>query len=214
MVRFVGLSGHNDETLLRAVNSGEFDTILCVYNLAVDSSGEQVLPRAQEANIGVAIMKPLSGGVFFRREETYIPPEKAWHYVLARPEVSVALAGTNCLRDIDQAVAASESYAPLTEAEVAEYVEKATMLGGDICRNCGYCVKDCPAGIDIPQVMRIHDEARRFAYEWPKFRRAYAALETKADQCVECRKCEEACPFDLPIVERLQSVHKRYNQPV
>jgi len=214
MVRFVGVSGHNNETLLLAVRSGEFDTILCVYNLAIHSSGDEVLPEAAAANVGVAIMKPLSGGVFFRREETYIPPEKAWHFVLDRPEVSVALAGTNCLRDIDQALAASAAFAPLTPEELAEFHEKATMLGEDICRNCGYCIKGCPSSIDIPQIMRIHDEARRFAYEWPRFRRAYASIEVKADQCVECGKCQEACPFNLNIIERLASVHKRYNQPV
>ena len=214
LVRFVGITGHNDEVLLDAVASGEFDTILCVYNLAIHSAGEQVLPRAAAENVGVAVMKPLSGGVFFRRPEIAIPPDRAWHFVLERPEVSVGLAGANCLRDVDQAVAASESFRTLDDDERAELIEKARFLGEDICRNCGYCVDDCPQSIDIPRLMRIHDEARRFAYEWPRFRQEYAGIEPKADACVECKSCEEHCPFDLPIVERLAKVHKQFNRPV
>ena len=210
IVKHIGLTGHNDELLLRALDTGEFEVILCAYNIGIHSTGEQVLPRAAATDTGVAIMKPLSGGVFFRRPELEISPERAWQFVLERPEVSVGLAGANCLRDIDQAVRASEAGTPLTDPERAELIEKASFLGEDICRNCGYCVKGCPANIDIPAVMRIHDEARKFAYEWPRFRKLYAQIDPKADACVECESCQEACPFDLPIMERLQMVHKRF----
>ncbi len=214
IISHIGMSGHNDTALLWAIASGEFDTVLCAYNLGIHSAGEQVLPAAAAANVGVAIMKPLSGGVFFRRPEIEIPPHRAWHFVLERAEVSVALAGAKCLRDIDQAVTASASFAPLTAEEKAQLVEKANFLGEDICRNCGYCTKDCPQEIDIPRLMRIHDEARVFSYEWPRFRREYSQISPRADACVECKSCETNCPFNLPIVERLQTVHKRFNQPV
>lgn len=214
VVRFVGITGHHEEVLADAVATGEFDVVLCVYNLGIHSAGETVLPHAAANNVGVAVMKPLSGGVFFRRPEIVIPPDRAWHFVLERPEVSVGLAGANCLRDIDQAVAASESFRPLDDDERADLIEKARFLGEDICRNCGYCVDDCPQEIDIPRLMRIHDEARRFAYDWPRFRREYAEIEPKADACVECKSCEEHCPFDLPIIERLKKVHEQFNRPV
>ncbi len=209
IVKYVGLSGHSIEMLLRAIDSGEFDTILCAYNLGIHDTGDEVLPKAAASNTGVAIMKPLSGGIFFRREEIDISPEKAWHFVLERPEVSVGLAGIKCMRDIDQAVAASESFQPLSDDEKQDLIEKANYLGDDVCRNCGYCIKDCPQNIDIPRIMRIHDEGRVFPYEWPRFGKEYASIEPQADACVECRNCEEACPFDLPIVERLAMVHKR-----
>jgi predicted aldo/keto reductase-like oxidoreductase len=212
LVRFIGMSGHNNQYLLEAIKSGEFDSVLCVYNLAIHSTGDEVFPRAAEAKVGVAIMKPLSGGVFFRRPEIEIPPQRAWHFVLQRPEVSVALAGANCLRDIDQAVAASESFSPLTNAESAELIEKAGFLGEDICRNCGYCRRDCPQDLDLPQMMRIADEFRKFGYEWPRLQREYAALSPQADVCVECKSCETNCPFDLPIVERIHKLHERLSR--
>ncbi|MCD6351056.1 MAG: aldo/keto reductase [Armatimonadetes bacterium] len=214
LVKFIGLTGHNDDLLVRAIETDEFDVILCVYNLGIHSAGERVIPLAQERNVGVAVMKPLSGGLFFRREEAYIDPMKAWHFVLMNPGITVALAGFQNRRDIDQAVQASLNFQPLSEEEIAELVEKARFFGDDVCRDCGYCKEVCPAGIDIPTIMKMFDEARVFSYEWPRFRRIYAELEPKADACTDCGQCEEKCPFDLKIRERLQWVHQRFNQPV
>lgn len=214
LVRFIGLSGHNDALLLRAVESGEFDVILCVYNLGIHSTGERVIPAAQEHDVGVAIMKPLSGGLFFRREEAYVDPMKAWYFVLMNPGISVALAGFQNQRDIDQAIEASRTFQPLSDEEIQELVERARFLGEDVCRDCGYCKEVCPAGIDIPAIMHMYDEGRVFSYEWPRFRKAYAQLEPKADACQDCGACEEKCPFNLNIRERLKWVHERFNQPV
>ena len=214
LVRFVGLTGHNDDILLRAVESGEFDVILCVYNLAIHSAGEKVIPAAKEHDVGVAVMKPLSGGVFFRRPETYVDPIKAWRFVLMNDGISVALAGFKEKRDIDQAIKASVEFEPLSEEEIEEMIKRVRFLGEDICRDCGYCKEVCPAGIDIPRIMHIYDEARVFSYEWPRFRREYGSIEPKADACQDCGACEEKCPFDLNIRERLKWVHERFNQPV
>jgi len=213
LIRHIGVSSHNDDLLLECMETGEFDVILCVYNLAIHSSGEKCLPYAYEHGIGVTIMKPLSGGIFFRREETYVDPIKAWHFVLMNPHVTVALAGFQNQRDIDQALEASRTFQPLSEDEIRELVERARFLGEEVCRACGYC-RECPAGIPIPEIMRIADEARVFSYEWPRFRREYAALEPKADACQDCGECEERCPFKLKIRERLRMVHQHFGQPV
>ncbi len=214
LIRFIGLSGHNNDLLLKAIETDEFDVILCVYNLAIHSTGEKVIPAAQERDIGVAIMKPLSGGIFFRREEAYIDPMKAWHFVLMNEGISVALAGFQNKRDIDQAIQASLNFQPLSDEEIEELIKKAQFLGEDVCRDCGYCKEVCPANIDIPTMMHMYDEGRVFSYEWPRFRKMYAQLDPKADACQDCGACEEKCPFNLNIRERLKWVHERFNQAV
>ncbi len=208
LIKYIGLTGHNDDLLLRAVECGEFDVILLVYNLAIHSTGEKVIPAAQKHDVGVAVMKPLSGGIWFRREETYIDPIKAWWFVLMNPGISVACAGFKEKRDIDQAVQASLNFRPLSDEEIKQLVEKARFLGEDVCRACGYC-RDCPVGIDIPTIMQIFDEGRVFSYEWPRFQRIYFSLDVKADACIDCGQCEEKCPFNLPIRERIRQVHER-----
>jgi len=211
--RFIGITGHNKDLLLEAIELGEFDTILCVYNLGVHDTQEKVIPTAKKNGLGVVVMKPLSGGIFFRRKDTKITPEEAWRFVLGNPDISVALAGAKLLRDVEQAVRASRRFKPLTKAQRERLIKAAKSLGEDICRNCGYC-RDCPQGIDIPTIMQLFDDARIYPYEWPRHRTIYAKLSPQADACKECGQCEEACPFNLPIMERLKQAHQRFSQPV
>ncbi|MFQ6098863.1 MAG: aldo/keto reductase, partial [Armatimonadota bacterium] len=213
MCRFIGMTGHNTSVLLEAIETGEFDTVMCVYNLAIHEVGERLLPRCKELGVGVVIMKPLSGGIFFRlktrRGNLKIPPEAAWRFVLSNPNVSVALARAKWLKDVHQAVRAARRWKPLTPKQADKYVALARSLGEDVCRDCRYC-EDCPEGIPIPTIMQMIDEARAYPYEWPRYMRAYAGLEPKADVCTECGACERSCPFNLPIVERLKKVHERF----
>ncbi|MGQ9730291.1 MAG: aldo/keto reductase [Candidatus Zipacnadales bacterium] len=217
-IRLIGITGHNVDILRKAIDSGEFDSLLCVYNLAIHDTGEAVMRPAAEAGMAVVVMKPLSGGIFFRHlkakeAEKQITPEIAWRFVLSNPHLSVALAGAQELRDVDQAMNASDNFRPLSSDEAAPYVELAQSLGEDVCRDCRYC-SDCPQSIEVWRIMQMSDRARVFPYEWPKFRAEYASLEVKADACVECGHCEEKCPFDLNIIERLKKAHEQFNRPV
>jgi predicted aldo/keto reductase-like oxidoreductase len=210
--RFIGVSSHNNDLLLEIMDLGEIDTILCVYNLGVHGTGERVIPTAKEKGIGVVVMKPLSGGIFFRRKDSKITPRDAWRFVLGNPDISVALAGAKLMRDVEQAVRASRTFKPLTKAEERRLIKAAQSLGEDICRNCGYC-RDCPQGIPIPAIMQLYDDSRVYPYEWPRHRTTYATLSPQADACEECGKCVEACPFDLPIMDRLKEAHRRFSLP-
>jgi len=216
--RFIGVTGHNIPVLQKAIESGEFDSVLCVYNLAINDTDGPVIKAAAAAGMGVAIMKPLSGGIFFRHMEAQeaeeqITPEAAWRYVLGNPDISVALAGVQEMRDIDQAVDISEGFEPLTAEETDAYVQLAQSLGENVCRDCRYC-SECPQDIEVWRIMQMLDRARVFSYEWPKFRTEYAQIEVKADACEECGSCEESCPFDLNIIERLKKAHEHFDRPV
>ena len=215
MCRFIGITGHDPSVLLEAVETSEFDTAMFVYNLAINDSGERLLPRCRELNVGAIIMKPLSGGVFFRltdrRGHPKVPPEAAWSFVLSNPNVSVALAGAKWLKDVHQAVRASRRHKPLTAKQAQRYTALARSIGEKVCRDCRYC-DDCPQGIPIPRIMQMVDEARAYPYEWPRYRRLYAAIEPKADVCTECGACEASCPFKLPIMERLKRAHQRFGR--
>jgi len=215
--RFIGMSAHNVITLEQAVESGEFDAILLVYNLAVsDTAG--VIRKAREAGVGVAIMKPLSGGIFFgllkdKHPGNPVTPRIAWRYVLGNEDLSVACVGAQTLRDVEEAMRASNAFLPLSGKEAAPYIAQAQGLGQDVCRDCRYC-RDCPVGIDVPAMMQLMDRQRAFAYEWPRHRMVYQRLDPQADVCTKCGACEESCPFDLPIMARIEKAHAALSQPV
>jgi predicted aldo/keto reductase-like oxidoreductase len=58
--------------------------------------------------------------------------------------------------------------------------------------------------------MQLYDRIRAYGYEWPRFLTEYGALEKNADDCSDCGQCEEKCPYNLPIRERLGHIRKRY----
>jgi len=65
--------------------------------------------------------------------------------------------------------------------------------------------------VEIPRIFEfynngiMHDEMQRarFYYQFP-----IALKESqRADQCIECGECEEACPQKIPVAEWLKKVH-------
>jgi len=212
-VRFLGVTGHNIELLMEALDSGHFDAILCVYNLAIPDAKDVLLPKAQSMNVGVAVMKPLSGGALFALSKNRITPHEALRFVLSNPNITTALGGAKLIRDIEQNVRIAKTYLPMTEQEATPLVEMAKKLGEAVCRNCRYC-ENCPEHIPVPTIMQLFDHSKAFGYEWPKHRKIYAALPVKADVCTQCGACEKSCPFKLPVRQRLAQAHKRFNQPV
>jgi predicted aldo/keto reductase-like oxidoreductase len=209
--RFIGISGHSIPLLMRAIETGEFSTILCVYNLAICDTADELMPLARKHSVGVLVMKPLSGGIFFRVPEKakVITPETAWNFVLQQEMIDVALAGARWIKDIEQAVRCAKRLKPLTKKQLQRAQKAALALGKDACRDCGYCVKECPESIPIPQIMQLVDRARAYPYEWPKYIEEYRALDVRADACRQCGACEESCPFDLSIMKRLERLHNR-----
>lgn len=64
-------------------------------------------------------------------------------------------------------------------------------------------------GISIPNVFLFHGYLSRYGLEdWAKSR--YAALPSKAGDCVACGACEERCPYQLPIREMLKKAARDF----
>jgi hypothetical protein len=169
------------------------------------------MPLARKHGVGVTVMKPLSGGIFFHVPEKakVITPQAAWDFVLQQDLIGVALAGAHRIGDIEQAVRCAKRSKPLTAKGIKRLQKAALALGKDACRDCRYCEKECPEKIAIPRIMQIWDKSRAFGYEWPKRVEEYRATDPKADVCRKCGACEESCPFKLPIMKRIEQVHQR-----
>ena len=69
----------------------------------------------------------------------------------------------------------------------------------------------CPNGVAISSILGIYNEAMMYDnLRTGRFRyRGANGLkeEQRADQCVECRECLDACPQKIAIPEWLQKVH-------
>jgi predicted aldo/keto reductase-like oxidoreductase len=217
--RFIGLSSHNPVYLKKAIECGEFDTILLTYNIASRWMEPEILPLAKARNVGVAVMKPLSGGAILdvpeqeTGEHVGVTPEEGLRFVLSHDAVNVALSGFKRVHEVPQNMAVLDDFKPITAEERQRLIEFGDKMGQVFCRRCTYCMP-CGEGIDIPKTLAILDHIERFPYEWPSNRRRYHELEVKPDACIECGECEERCPFDVPIIERLKKAKEKLDQPV
>ena len=76
LVDFIGITGHKPRVLTRAVESGEFDTVLVPLNVVTRQALEELLPAAKAHDVGVVVMKPLSA-----KTSTYNLPLSAFAFL-------------------------------------------------------------------------------------------------------------------------------------
>lgn len=197
-VRYVGLSTHRAEIALKGIESGEFDVLMLPINLFDQEFITDVLPVARKAGIGIVGMKPLAGGAF-----TY--PQIALRYSLAQ-DIDSQLVGISKISELEEDFEIADKFQPPTEEEMNKLLAEAKELGKDFCRQCGYCLP-CTVEIEIPKVFLYERYYKRFWLE-DYAKEQYKLLVVKADECVECGKCEERCPYELPIMQKLSEAHK------
>jgi uncharacterized protein len=75
------------------------------------------------------------------------------------------------------------------------------------CTRCGACLDVCPERIEIPKVMRLHDQMRFFGMSGVA-RYKYSLMDVNAAACSECRKCQEVCPEDFDIAAHLRAADR------
>ncbi|MDD6219661.1 MAG: 4Fe-4S dicluster domain-containing protein, partial [Clostridia bacterium] len=70
-----------------------------------------------------------------------------------------------------------------------------------------YCTKDCPQGIDIPEMLRIWSKWRLEKNEH-SYKENYlkTAPDARASRCIACGSCESFCPQSIGIIEIMNSM--------
>lgn len=229
-IRHIGLSTHNPDVAKLAALSGEIEMILFSLNPAFDMlpasedinqlfveqynenlrgiapEREELYQICERENVGIAVMKGYAGGRLFSAERSpfgvALTPVQCLHYALTRPAVATVMAGCSTPEHVDAAV----EYETATE----DQKDYATVLASapyhaysGQCTYCGHCAP-CPAYIDIAMVNKLYDLAV-MQEEIPATVRAhYSMLSANASDCIGCAACEERCPFEVSIVERME----------
>jgi len=182
------------------------------------ASNEPAIACAHEKGMGVLVMGPVAGGRLLMgdpeqlkkmlTETTTSIPDLALRYVLANPGVSAALSGMSTIKMVEENVASASHKQPLSEAEqkdINEMIQRYEKLAELYCTGCEYCLP-CPQGINIPKIF----EAMNYHRVWgltEHARSIYQNIDPNAEACVECGQCEEKCPQNIPIIERLKESH-------
>lgn len=197
-IRHIGITGHNVEFLIQAIQTNEFSTVQVPFNFIETKPQEKLIPLAKSMDIGIIAMKPLGGGQIDS-------VDLALRYLIGT-DITVAIPGMDTVAQIEQNLASAKDYHPLTVKEREQIAKEAGELGTNFCRRCGYCMP-CTVGIDIPQNFIFHRQYTRYGLK-DTIPKRYAAFEKKASDCIECGECEKRCPYDIPIRKWLQQVAK------
>lgn len=232
-IRFVGLSMHDDaaclEKLLIAHPEMDFVQLQVNYLDWDDPHNEaaKLMDVAARYDKPVIIMEPARGGrlcnlpepaarILAEANPNSTQAQWAYRFCWNLPNVVAVLSGMSTLEQARENVASYAANVPFTEAEevaLAEAVNVLRSLAGIPCTACNYCMKDCPANIQIPQIMELLNlEAMTGDHAFVKDLYSWQAAEGKAGSCIKCGACEAMCPQQIDIVDELARAVELYER--
>lgn len=227
----IGMSSHNPEAALAAVNSGLIDVLMFSVNpcydllpanedveslwdeknyekplVNMDPDRQALYETCQRLGVGITVMKAFGGGDLLSAELSpagkALTPYQCIHYALTRPAVASVMAGARTLEDLKVSIAYEEA-----DEEEKDYaaafasLPKISWKGH--CMYCGHCAP-CPKGIDVASVTKFLNLSVAQGEVPETVREHYALLPHTAQECVGCGACEKRCPFDVPVIENMK----------
>lgn len=220
-INFIGIVGNNPTVLMKAIKTGEFDTVLFPYNLSLSypyndftySIEKKLIPLAKKLHVGTICMQPLSYGILsclrdannFGIPKKFTPSQIALSFIVSNKNIHTTIPGMTSIKQvIENSAVGNDKYVKLTKKQKNALSSAAREITKDICRQCGCCMP-CPSGVDIPNVFKCLN----FYYKLDMKNLAYEAYEKlnknkeSANFCNKCAKCEVKCPFDIKIVNKM-----------
>lgn len=195
-------------------------------------AGQKGMRLAAERGLAVVVMEPLRGGriaknpppdpvaeVWAQSDRDWTPAEWALQWVWDQPEVSTVLSGMSTMEQVEENLQSADrsGVGMLTDPDkalIAAARKAFESLAPIPCTQCEYCLP-CPNGVAIPRIFSIYNDATMYD-AFGHARWAYnnqVKPEVRADNCIECGDCEEACPQNIRIIDWLAKAHEKLIEP-
>jgi predicted aldo/keto reductase-like oxidoreductase len=210
------------EDIAAMVREGVFEGFTLGYNILNHEFRKKGLRAAAEAGLGVVTMNPLGGGMLTRdaerlrvlqddTEDSFVAA--ALRFNLSQPEITVTLSGMKSEDEVEANVGTANEVRRPDPETAARILERFERLGETFCTGCGYCLKECPEGIQVHLFAGLWDRVRMQLAD--DARRVYAIYlrdedrwlkGKRASDCTSCGACEEACTQMLPVRDYLKKI--------
>jgi len=203
VIKHIGVSAHSYDSAVKAVESGLYETLQYPIFCLSDEKDLGLIQKCSDNNVGIIAMKGMGGGLIDN-------PKVAFSFFEKYDNIST-IWGIQSKEELNDFVEL-EKNPPVMDGvfkkEIKKYKEE---LGGDFCRSCGYCLSACPAEIKISNCARMSQLLKRAV--WQDFvSDTWQENMKKIEECIECRKCIEKCPYSLDIPNLLKKNLKEYNE--
>lgn len=211
--RSIGVSTHaaQADVLNEAARSGFYDVVLTAFNFthAGDGALLEAIRNAAAKGIGIVAMKTQASGRRFSGAGR-INQTAALKWVLRHPEIATAVPGYTNFEHMkeDFSVAYGLEY---TDEERRFLADRNLKADVPFCKQCGRCLPTCPAGVDIPSLMRSH----MYAASYGNFAQARATLDGIEESrrlrlCRNCRRCNARCAEHMDIARAIGDLRAMY----
>ena len=230
-IHHIGLSSHNPQVALRAVESGRIEVLMFSINPCydlqpasedveqlwnperygkqltnMDPDRQRLYETCQRMGVGITVMKCFGGGdllnVKLSPAGAALTPAQCISYALSRPAVSVVLAGAHSIEQLKQSIAYED-----TDSEERDYALALASFPrinwSGHCMYCSHC-EPCPRQIDIAMVTKFLNLTLAQDSVPETVREHYKLLTHHAGECIQCGACENRCPFGVGIRENMK----------
>ncbi len=221
-IRYLGFSFHDNYAAFEEIlnyRDWDFCQIQLNYMDVNDQAGMKGYKLTEEKQVPLVIMEPVKGGMlanyggdvaekFHALDKDASFASYALRWVGSLPNVKVVLSGMTTMEQVEDNLKTFGDFKSMSEEELKVVDEVVEILNNRVqngCTGCNYCMP-CSAGVNIPRNFRIWNTYHMYQnynavrWNWEQ----EMPEDQKAKNCIECGKCEMACPQGLKIREDLK----------
>ncbi len=222
-IRHLGFSTHGDveciERFLDAYGEHmEFCQIQLNYLDWTLQDAKSKYEMLTERGIPVWVMEPVRGGKLasfsepveerlkaLRPEDSV--PAWAFRFLQGLPNVKMILSGMSSAEQMRDNIKTFQQRKPLSEEETSVLFDIAEELKDAVpCTGCRYCVKTCPAHLEIPEIIKLYNEAKFYPSINIDMKRLALGEGGKSENCIGCGMCVKMCPQGIRVPELMPKV--------
>jgi len=218
-IRFAALSTHTlmPEVINEVVRVGFYDVILTSINISMADNLALIdsIEAAAKAGVGIIAMKTQAGGSRFSSKSVARYPSSvvataSLKWVMRNENIATSIPGYDNFEHMNQdfSVALDTEY---SDDERKLLSDNTVKLGMGFCQQCKQCLASCPHNVDIPQLMRTHMYATKYAnFDQARFTLDTIAAHRGLSNCRTCGECTANCANSVNIRQNLEQLRPIY----